>query len=134
MASAEPWNPAHHIDQRELDGEHLTHIAEEEPLDEDGDGAEHEDEATTSERHPIRREAAAERDVLYTEASAERPSRPSSESTEATPVIIAPPPMRDGGINDIFMYVFSGLLLIFLIEQAIQLGAAIGASRSYNLM
>ena len=37
------------------------------------------------------------------------------------------------GTNDIFLYVFSGLLLLFLVEQAVQLGAAIGAARAAHI-
>jgi hypothetical protein len=42
-------------------------------------------------------------------------------------------PRSVSAINDIFLYVFSGLLLLFLIEQAIQLGAAIGAARAASV-
>ncbi len=43
-------------------------------------------------------------------------------------------PRSVSSTNDIFLYVFSGLLLLFLIEQAIQLGAAIGAARAASVV
>lgn len=97
----------------------------------DGDG-EDGDDASETYRRPHRGIAESENPERHTRFADRLAALPSE--APLIDVVAAPPQeaTRAGGINDIFMYVFSGLLLIFLIEQAIQLGAAIGASRSLN--